>query len=112
MPTDIGPALLLVATVVRGFVFRFRLGGSGLLSVAPVALPSRIDLNLRGDLPFIMDELVGVDLAVVIGVQFREEAFCVGLQLIGGQIAVMVPIGVNKPHSERVVAGRSGAERL
>ena len=52
-----------------------------------------------------MGELVGIDLAIVIGVELREEAIGVGLHLVGGQDAVVVAIGLVKPVGERVVAG-------
>ena len=44
---------------------------------------ARIDLDLRRDLPFVADQLVGIDLPVMIDVEnLGEVALGVGLQLV------------------------------
>ena len=51
-----------------------------------------------------MGDLVGIDLAVVIGVEGEEEALGVGLHLVGGQQPVMIAVGLLEPVGKRVLA--------
>ena len=53
-----------------------------------------IDLDFGGDVPLILDEFVGIDLAVVVGVELGEEAVGIRPHLVGREHAVAVAVGL------------------
>ena len=102
MPGGARLAGIFIGSAFRGI--RLGFGGRG--------PPLRHDLDVGGDLPFVMDQLFRLDLAIVVGIESREETVGVRLHLVHGQHPVAIAVGLAEPTGKRVVGGGPGAERL
>jgi hypothetical protein len=68
--------------------------------------------NFRSDDILVMGGLVGVDFAIVIGVEQSEEAIRVQLHFVRRDLAVMVAVGLGEPGGKHVRAASLRSKRL
>ena len=59
-----------------------------------------------------MGDLVGIDLAVGVGVERLEESLGIGGHFVGGDRSVMIGVGLSEPGGQAFGARRAGEERL
>nr|WP_262984781.1 hypothetical protein [Sphingomonas daechungensis] len=66
-------------------------------------LPIRARLNFRCDLGFVSHAFLGIDPAVLVGVNLGEERVCVDTHLVGGQHSVTIPVYLVEPAYKRII---------
>src|SRR5207302_11504334 len=79
---------------------------------AGLAPQSRIDLDVRGELPFVVDQLLGADQSIAVAIEVGKEAIGIGAHFVRSQSAIMVAIGLIEPARERIVGRPARSERL